>query len=125
DVLKNIETVLKNPTAGVKYEGSLKCEPCETGVPPLDKEKIEKLLSLCPDWKLIEDSKIIREFRFKDFVESKYFVDIVAAISEEQGHHPTIMINYNRVKISLMTHASKGLTTNDFIMARIIDTIKI
>jgi 4a-hydroxytetrahydrobiopterin dehydratase len=72
---------------------------------------------------VVEDKKIVKEFKFKDFVEAKYFVDLVSVIAEEQGHHPTITIIYNKVKITLTTHAAGGLTDNDFIMARIIDEL--
>jgi 4a-hydroxytetrahydrobiopterin dehydratase len=44
-------------------------------------------------------------------------------ISEEQGHHPTITIIYNKIRITLTTHAAGGLTENDFIMAKIIDEL--
>ncbi|MCX5709219.1 MAG: 4a-hydroxytetrahydrobiopterin dehydratase [Candidatus Omnitrophica bacterium] len=89
----------------------------------MPKDKIDKLLALHRGWELIEDKKIIKEFKFKDFVEAKYFVDLVAAIAEEQGHHPTITVMYNKVKITLTTHAAGGLTENDFIMAKIIDEL--
>jgi len=89
----------------------------------MPKEKIEKLLAKYRGWELVEDKKLVKEFKYKDFVESKYFLDLVSVIAEEQGHHPTMTITYNRVKITLTTHAAGGLTENDFIMARIIDEI--
>ena len=50
-------------------------------------------------------------------------MDLVSVIAEEQGHHPNLTVIYNRVKITLTTHAAGGLTENDFIMAKIIDQI--
>jgi len=41
------------------------------------------------------------------------------------GHHPTQVLSYGKVKITLITHAAGGLTENDFILADIIDTIGI
>ena len=52
---------------------------------PSTKEKIEKLLAQYRGWQLIEDKKIVKEFKFKDFVEAKYFLDLVSVIAEEQG----------------------------------------
>ncbi|MCX7705219.1 MAG: thiol peroxidase [bacterium] len=124
DVIENIKNVLENPLAGIKGDVQSRCEPCETGTPPLTKEKIEKLLDHCPGWNLIEDKKIVKEFRFKNFLDSKFFFDTISVIAEEQGHHPVITVQYNKVKVTLTTHASGGLTTNDFIMARIIDNLK-
>jgi len=121
DALKNLEEILKNPGLYVK-QGPLptKCKPCEGVVPALPKEKIEELLIHSPGWELLEGKKLVKEFKFKDFQEAKYFLDIVSIIAEEQGHHPTMTIIYNKLRIILFTHAAGGLTENDFILARII-----
>ncbi|MDP3786095.1 MAG: 4a-hydroxytetrahydrobiopterin dehydratase [Candidatus Omnitrophota bacterium] len=114
---------MKSPASSARQGRPSKCVPCETGTPPLPKEKIDELIKGAAGWQLIEDKKIQKEFKFSDFAEAKYFLDIVSVIAEEQGHHPTMTIIYNKVKMTLTTHASGGLTENDFIMARIIDGI--
>lgn len=123
EALDNLERVLKNPLVSLKEEFPSKCKPCEGGVPALPKEKVDKLLAQYRGWQLVEDKKIIKEFKFKDFVEAKYFLDLVSILAEEQGHHPSMTIIYNKLKITLSTHAAAGLTENDFIMARIIDEL--
>lgn len=123
DVLKNLEVVVKNPVLANKDELSSKCKPCEAGAPHLTKEAIEKLLAKYRGWELVDDKKLVKEFKFKDFVESKYFLDLVSIIAEEQGHHPTMTLIYNKLRITLTTHAANGLTENDFIMAKIIDEL--
>jgi len=125
DALKNLEEVIKTPQIFVREELPSKCKPCEGGTPPLPKEKIEKLIAQYRGWEIIEDKKLVKEFKFKDFVESKYFLDLVSVIAEEQGHHPTLTLIYNRLKITLTTHAAGGLTENDFIMAKIIDELSL
>ncbi len=124
EALKNLESVIAAPKILSKEELPGHCVPCEGGVPPLPKEKVERLLSQYRGWQLIEDKKITKEFKFKDFVEAKYFLDLVSIIAEEQGHHPTMTLAYNRLKITFTTHAAGGLTDNDFIMAKIIDELK-
>ena len=124
DALKNLEQALKDPQGEIQTELPAKCKACEAGVPALAKEKIEKLLAQYRGWELIEDKKIVKEFKFKDFVEAKYFLDLVAVIAEEQGHHPNLTLIYNKLKITLTTHSSGGLTENDFIMAKIIDELQ-
>ena len=65
---------------------------------------------------------IEREFKFRNFKEGLVFINRVADLAETEGHHPDIFLhNWNRVKISLMTHAIKGLYSNDFILAAKID----
>jgi thiol peroxidase len=123
DALAQLQEVLKNPHLSSKEEFPSHCKPCEAGTPPLSKETIDKLLAQHRGWELIEGKKLRKEFKFKDFVEAKYFVDLISLIAQEQGHHPTITITYNKVRLTLTTHAASGLTENDFIMARIIDEL--
>lgn len=123
DTLKNLTEVIENPALTVKEELPSECKPCEGGVPPLPRDKIDKLLAQHRGWDLIEDKALVKKLKFKDFVEAKYFFDLISIIAEEQGHHPGIMLDYNKLKITLTTHAAGGLTENDFIMAGIIDEL--
>ena len=124
EVLKKAQEVLKNPVLTVKEELPSQCQACEGGVPALPKEKIDRLLAQYRGWQLVEDKKIVKEWKFKDFIEAKYFLDLVSVIAEEQGHHPNLTLIYNKLKITLTTHSSGGLTENDFIMAKIIDGLE-
>jgi thiol peroxidase len=120
DALASLDQVLKEPVFSVDEELPMHCTPCEEGTPPLPQEEVKKLIAQHRGWDLVEDRKLVREFRFKDFVEAKYFLDLISVVAEEQGHHPTMTLIYNKLKVTLTTHASGGLTENDFIMARII-----
>ena len=123
DALQNLSEIIKSPLELKKQDLPAHCQPCEGGVPALPKEKIERLLAQHRGWELLEDKKIEKTFKFKDFVEAKYFLDLIAVIAEEQGHHPGLRLNYNKLKVTLTTHSAQGLTDNDFIMARIIDEL--
>jgi 4a-hydroxytetrahydrobiopterin dehydratase len=94
-----------------------KCLPCEGGVEAFTPEKISEYLKLVHEnWKL-ENGKIVSDFKFKDFVEAMKFVNSVAEIAESEGHHPDIIVRYNKVRLELYTHAIDGLSENDFILA--------
>ena len=126
DALKNLDKIVSIPAAAIKEGSPAKCKPCESGASALPKEKIKELTAQLPVWQLIDDlkgGKIVKEFKFKDFVEAKYFLDLVSVIAEEQAHHPAFSLIYNKLKVTLTTHAAGGLTENDFTMARIIDSI--
>jgi thioredoxin-dependent peroxiredoxin len=123
DVLFQLENVLKTPPLAITEELPVHCKVCEEGSPALPKDRAMKLLAKFRGWELLEDRKLVKEFKFKDFVEAKYFLDLVSVIAEEQGHHPTMTIIYNKFKVTLTTHAAGGLTENDFIMAKYIDEI--
>ena len=101
---------------------SKKCVPCEGGTPPLEAEKIQEYLKeLEGGWEVREGKMIARRFKFKTFRESIDFVNRVANLAESEGHHPDIIIRYNKVTMELSTHAIGGLSENDFILASKID----
>lgn len=125
DALKALGEVIQNPVLKVQEGLPDHCKPCEGGVAPLPKDKVETLLAKYRGWELIEDRKLVKEFKYKDFIEAKYALDLLAVIAEEQGHHPTFTLIYNKLRIALTTHAAGGLTENDFIMAKIIDEVAV
>ncbi len=100
-----------------------KCKPCEGYEKPMEAEDIKKYISQVNDWEVVENRKIKKEFRFKDFQETMNFVNRVAELSESENHHPNIYIFYNRVRFELSTHVIHGLSENDFIMAAKIDEL--
>ena len=78
-----------------------------------------------PDWTMVEDRQIEKEFRFKDFKEALSFVNKVGELAEQMNHHPNIYIHgWNKVKLTLTTFATKGLSSNDFLLAVKINGIK-
>jgi 4a-hydroxytetrahydrobiopterin dehydratase len=63
-----------------------------------------------------------KEFTFKDFAEALAFVNTVAALAEEQNHHPDLLLyNYKHVRITLTTHSEGKVTEADYKMAELID----
>ena len=103
-----------------------KCVPCEGGVPSLTASDAKKLQQQTPQWPLIKVEgvdAIERQFGFKDFAEAMTFVNKVATLAEKEGHHPNFDIRWNKVKLTLWTHAIGGLSDNDFIMAAKIDML--
>lgn len=101
-----------------------KCVPCEGNVKPLTPEQANKLLKELNDWSLIDEAHLLaKSFHFKNFEQTMEFVNKVAAIAEEEEHHPDLTISYGDVGIELTTHAIAGLSENDFIMAAKIDEL--
>ncbi len=99
-----------------------KCKPCEGGVPKLTFEEIQEFQrSLKEPWEVVDDMKIIKEFQFQDYPDVIGFVNKVAGLAEEEGHHPVMHVFFSAVKVELWTHAILGLSENDFILAAKID----
>jgi len=98
--------------------------PCEGGVLPLAAHRVGELLRDVPGWKVTEDrSTLTKGFRFSDFAGTMGFVIQMAAIAEEEGHHPDFCVRYDRLDVQLSTHSIRGLSENDFIMAAKLDKL--
>lgn len=75
-------------------------------------------------WNDLDQVKIEKTYKFKDFKDALVFVNKVGEIAETEQHHPNInLFGWNKVKITLTTHAIKGLSENDFIVAAKIEEI--
>lgn len=96
------------------------------GEPTLSGQQLAKYkASVNPSWELYDaDSKIKREFEFKDFREALGYINKVGELAEAEGHHPNIYLHsYKKVIIELWTHKIGGLHQNDFILASKIDAL--
>jgi|TARA_B100001094_G_C17722645_1_gene572707 4a-hydroxytetrahydrobiopterin dehydratase len=104
-----------------------KCIPCEGGIPAFDRSEIHKYLKKVDGWDVKNDKEksyfLIKEFKFKNFIESQNFVNSVSAVAEREGHHPDISFGWGYCKIKIFTHSIKGLAESDFILAAKIDKI--
>lgn len=104
-----------------------KCKPCEGGVEPCSVEEATKQLAELDGWILTrENQRIRREWTVKNFMAGMDFFNKVAAVAEDDNHHPDLHIEgYRNVAIELWTHAIGGLSENDFILAAKIDQIPV
>ncbi len=101
------------------------CVPCEGGVQPLDEARARELLGdLGEGWELSDDHKEIhRDFQFKGFYRTMGFVNALAWMANNEGHHPDLEVGYNHCLVRFTTHAIDGLSDNDFICAARTDAL--
>ncbi len=104
-----------------------RCVPCEGGIPPLDRQAAEDLLPSVPGWALDQGAgRISRTWTMKNFMAGIDFFNRVAALAEDEGHHPDLHLEgYRKVTIAIWTHAVGGLTENDFILAAKINDLPV
>jgi 4a-hydroxytetrahydrobiopterin dehydratase len=90
-------------------------------------EESQGQLTKLEGWRLTDDQKRIRkEWTVKNFMAAIDFFNRIAAIAEEDGHHPDLHVeSYRKVAIELWTHAIGGLSENDFILAAKIDRLPV
>ena len=102
-----------------------KCKPCEGGAKPLDRQQADTMLASLDDgWKIVDDGRAIeRRFEFRAFSRTISFVNAVAFVATNEGHHPDVTFSYGYCVVRYWTHAIGGLSDNDFICAAKIDRL--
>lgn len=88
----------------------------------LTAEQVESELATIPDWSL-RDGAITKTVTRKDFRDSLLYLNAVGYLAEQASHHPDAAVAWNKVTLTLVTHAAGGLTANDFALARQIDAL--
>jgi 4a-hydroxytetrahydrobiopterin dehydratase len=91
-------------------------------MPKLAEDEIDNRLAELEGWHRRGDS-IAKEFKLDDFVGSVDFINRLTPVAEEMNHHPDLQVSWNKVTVSITTHAEGGLTENDFELAKSIDPL--
>jgi 4a-hydroxytetrahydrobiopterin dehydratase len=86
----------------------------------LDDDAIESRLAELDGWRR-EGDAIKKTFERGDFVGSVEFVRRLVEPAEEIGHHPDLSISWDKVEVSITSHAAGGLTADSFELAKRID----
>ena len=71
----------------------------------------------------LESDKLVRDYKFKNFIEAFGFMTKVALLAEKASHHPEWSNVYNKVKICLTTHDAGGISQKDIDLALQIDNL--
>ena len=82
------------------------------GAKKLSVDEVQQELEGLPGWR-IEEGKLVREFKFSDFIEAFAFMTELAIVSEKLNHHPEWFNVYNKLKVELRTHDVDGLSDKD------------
>ncbi|KAK7399714.1 hypothetical protein VNO78_10903 [Psophocarpus tetragonolobus] len=107
-----------------------KCVPCNLKeLRPMNEDAARTLMPQVTEWNLANEDgvmKLRRSWTVKTFNKGLEFFRRVAALAENEGHHPDLhLVGWNNVTIEIWTHAIGGLTENDFILAAKIDKLDV
>ena len=86
----------------------------------LTEEEIKLNLGKLSGWK-IEEGKLHKLFKFKNFNQAFSFMTGIAMVCEKMNHHPEWSNVYGNVDVFLVTHRVAGLTELDFQLAQKMD----
>jgi 4a-hydroxytetrahydrobiopterin dehydratase len=88
----------------------------------LTEAEVSSALKELSGWSVV-NGKLHREYKFPDFVHAFGFMATAAIAIEAMNHHPEWFNVWNRVTIDLTTHDAGGITTNDFDLARKLESL--
>jgi 4a-hydroxytetrahydrobiopterin dehydratase len=114
------EVSMTAPTSGER------CVACRKDAPRVTDAELAEWKPTIPDWELNEvdgELRLERAFRFKTYPAALAFVQRVGEAAEAEGHHPVMVVEARRVRVSWWTHAIGWLHRNDFIMAARTDRL--
>lgn len=101
------------------------CLPCQGGVAAFEPQQAQEYLAQLDEaWQLDGQRQLIkRRLKFKNFAKTMFFVNALAHLADQEGHHPDVHFGYNYCEVSFTTHEAGGLTINDFICAKKVDAL--
>jgi 4a-hydroxytetrahydrobiopterin dehydratase len=100
-----------------------KCVPCSGDTPPLTADEIAPLLAQLEGWEVDGAGHLRKSFKLKNFVAAVELVNAITPVAEAEGHHPDLHVSWGKVGVELWTHAIKGLSESDLVMAAKIDRV--
>lgn len=88
----------------------------------LSEQEIHQKLKSLDGWKSTSGG-IQKQYELGNFLSAMNLVNRVADLAEEASHHPDILISYDKVTFTLITHDAGGITEKDFDLAERIEAI--
>lgn len=85
-----------------------------------DEQIGRKLASDLPNWEY-HDGWIRRTYKTGGWPHTLMLVNAIGYTAEAAFHHPDLTVTWAEVQVRLMTHSAKGVTDNDFELARLIE----
>jgi len=89
-------------------------------LPKLSIEKVKEEIAGLKGWEVRGDF-LVKEFKFRQFMGGIKFVNHIAKIAEELGHHPDIHIRWTTVRLEVQSHDEGGITERDIRLVREIE----
>ena len=102
------------------------CELSRSDSVAVSDTELKGFINQIPDWQILERDNIRqleRTFRFASYRAALIFTQRVGELAEAEDHHPVIVTEWGRVRVSWWTHTIRGLHLNDLICAAKTDQL--
>jgi 4a-hydroxytetrahydrobiopterin dehydratase len=91
-------------------------------------EELAQLMHAIPDWTPVVVEGVLqlqRVYEFNNFAQAWAMCDRVAALAEEVGHHPVLLLEWGRLQVNWWSHKIRGLHRLDFELAARTDQLQL
>ena len=82
--------------------------------------------NLAPGWQLMEVEgieRLVKEYKFKNFVLAMHFSNEIAELAELHNHHPMIITEWGKVTLHWWTHTAQGISELDIKLSKLSDQL--
>ncbi len=83
----------------------------------LSDSEIQSRLTDLPGWR-IDNGALTRDLVTDGWPTTLMLVNAIGFLAEAADHHPDLQVSWGKLRIQLSTHSAKGITANDFALAR-------
>ncbi len=98
-----------------------RCMALPKGALSLSPDEMVELGRQVPEWRVVDGTKISREYKFKTYMDGARWVPLIGALADSEDHHPDVHLLFRKVVVELWTHTVNGLSENDYILAAKLD----
>ena len=88
----------------------------------LSEAEVQERVDQMSGWRL-EGGALVKDYKRADFADSMRFVNRVAEAADAADHHPDILVSWDQVRLTWVSHAEGGITARDLDMARRSDDL--
>ncbi len=103
-----------------KRLAEMRCEPCRADSPAVASDMRETLLAELAGWTVaVVDGipRLVRTYKTADFAAALGLANRIGEMADLEDHHPELVVEWGRLRVSWWTHAIGGLHMNDFVLA--------
>ena len=93
------------------------CVPKDGNYQLLEQSRQTEFGQILPVSWQISGGRLSSKFYFDDYIAAVKFTDQIAALAEQQNHHPRLVLEWGLVTVEIWTHSVGGLAEGDFVFA--------
>lgn len=86
-------------------------------------QEIDIFLATTDDTWVFSDGHLRLDKNYNNYLETFSRATQIALISEKLDHHPTLIVDYNKLVVKIKTHCGNGITSKDFEFVRQVNRL--